>query len=239
MSEESAAPKRTFPVARLIGILLILIAVVWHCVTVTRKKADAEAAVQAAQDVVASVLQDGVVGIMVEHTLEGLDLPPILYPCGIDNATNLLHSLITVQPTLFPKDKIEGDLFVLHVVDTNKVVHKYRAIRPADTPSDALVGILTQKRDEESGKILEKVSAPALAVGAGDVLGGILKELVEKGTKAAQDPKFHESFENLLEKIAAERSAKAAEAGESAEPNKPAESDTAAPSETEAAPAEP
>ncbi len=232
MSEETAAPAKqnAFPVSRLIGILLIVAAVVWHVSTVVRRRAAANEAIRAANAVIESVFRDGAVGLLVEHTLEGLDLPPILYPCGIDNATNLLQSLVTVQPTPFPKERIEGDLFVLHVVDTNRVVHKYRAIRPADDPSNALVGILEQRRDEETGKLLEHVSAPALAIGAGDVLGGILKELVEKGTQAAKDPNFHQNFDNLLEKLAAERAAKAAEAQSA---------DAPAPAEPEPAPAEP
>lgn len=206
--QSPAATKRSSSSSlRILGVLLILIAFGMQF----RSCRGQQASFQAAKGLSEAVLENGAKGVMVQHTLEGMDLPPILFRCDNDMATNLLIRMVQAQPAKFPKEAIDGDLFVIHVVGTNDVVREFRAVRPSSDPSNALVGLLSRDVNEE-GAPIESAAAPALVVGAGDILGDILKKLVEQGEQISADPKFKENFTQLLEKAAKEHAAAEAKA---------------------------
>ena len=222
-AEQTAAPKSSgFSPVRLLGFAMIVAACVLYVRSYRAKVHSYEAAVSLSE----AVRENGAIGVMVMHTLEGMDLPPILYKCDVDIATNLLERMSEPEPVKFPKGTIEGDLFVVCVVGTNKDVREFRAIRPAADPSNALVGRITREKGED-GKLRESVAQPALVKGAGDILGGILKDLVERGEKLSANPKFKEDFAKLLEKTAAEM--KAEKLPEPEKPAEPAEAGAAEP----------
>ncbi len=200
----TAVPKKAGFPYRLLGFALILIAVVLYIRSFRAKAKSAEAAMALYE----AVQEDGAIGVMVMHTLEGMDLPPILYRCDVDTATNLLTKMSQPEPTPYPKGSIEGDLFIIHVVGTNRVVREFRAIRPASDPENALVGRITREKGED-GKPHEVAAPPALVRGAGEILGDILKDLVERGEKLSADPKFKEDFDAMVKKAAEEMAAKA------------------------------
>lgn len=188
--------------ARILGALLIAAAIAMYIRTTHQREKMAEAANAVSQ----AVLVNGVSRVGVAHTLEGMELPPILHLCDEGMTTNLLVSLLQAKPTATPKKAIEGDLFVVHVMGTNNTVQLFRAVRPASDPANALVGVISMAKDED-GNAVETVSAPALAVGAGEILGSVLKRMVEEGSKISSDPGFRESFSNLLERAVNEHDA--------------------------------
>ena len=135
--------------------------------------------------------------VAITHTIEGMDLPPILYPCPDDIATNLLARLAEAEPMDAPRGTIDGDLFMLRILDTQNHVQQLRAIRPSSQPEDAYVGFF-YREDENSEDLL--ISPPTLVPGAGGILGQCLKTIVEGGEKIAANPNFPAAFSNLLER---------------------------------------
>ena len=225
MSDDSSprsapVPRSNQSFLRLLGVVCLLAAAGLQARSCSARKAEA----RVAREISEAVLEGGAVDVLVQHTLEGMDLPPIIYRCDETTATNLLTKLHQVRPTRMPKNPFDGDHFSVLIVSTNGVVREFRADRLTADPSNALVGIVKRRKNED-GSILEASSAPALAIGAGDILGDILRRLVEEGQKYSSDPAFRENFSNAVERVIAERTAAAAAkdapAEESAE--KPAE----------------
>ena len=142
--------------------------------------------------------------IAVTHTIEGLDLPPFLYPCPEDITTNLLASLSLTEPVKLPSEIIEGDLFMLRLLDTSNRVTVLRAIRPYDRPDDAYIGLFLT--NPETGE--ETLSPPTVAPGAGPLLGQCLKAIVEGGQKAMSDPAFLNNFSNAVRRVIEQRETK-------------------------------
>lgn len=142
--------------------------------------------------------------VAVTHTIEGMDLPPILYPCPDDIATNLLARLAEATGMDTPRGAIDGDLFMLRILDTENRIQQLRAIRPSSRPHDAYVGFFY--REEGSEELL--LSPPTLVTGAGDLLGQCLKTIVEGGEKLAANPNFPAAFSNLLDRAVQQRAAR-------------------------------
>lgn len=192
-------PRKRIAWTQLLGAILILAAAA-HYIRSSKIKA---ASRDAARTLAEAVFEGGVTFVGVSHTLEGMDLPPVLHPCDLHTATNLLASMAKAEPMPMPKGSIDGDLFTILVKGTNETMRAFRAIRPASEPSNAYIGVLSFSQNEQ-GERIENVSAPARVPEAGTLLGDILKTMVERGTKISEDPNFHSSFSNLLERAASQ-----------------------------------
>lgn len=192
---------------RLLGLGLIILAAVLYVSNNRTARMRAKSAAAAA--LIRNFAQDAMVAhtnalgrtppvktVAVTHTIEGMDLPPILYPCPDDIASNLIERLAGAEPMDTPRDPIDGDLFMLRILDTNDQIQQLRAIRPSNRPEDAYVGFFYREKDSED----VQVSPPTLVPGAGVVLGQCLKTIVEGGEKIAANPNFPEAFSNLLER---------------------------------------
>ena len=199
---------------RILGLVLLIVAVALYIRSYRAKKEQLFSARTAA--LVREIAADAseaharaleqtppVKTIAVTHTIEGLDLPPFLYPCPEDIATNLLASLSATQPVTLPSQTIDGDLFMLRLLDTSNRVTVLRAIRPADRPDDAYIGLFLT--NPETGE--ETLSPPTVAPGAGPLLGQCLKTIVEGGQKAMQDPAFMNNFSNAVRRVIQQREA--------------------------------
>ena len=206
--------KRRIDYRRLLGLILLVAAVAMY-VRSYRVKRDGMASAATA-GLIREIAADAIVAnaraaeqvppaktIAVTHTIEGLDLPPFLYPCPDDIATNLLASLAATEPVKLPSDIIDGDLFMLRILDTSNRVSVLRAIRPADRPDDAYIGVFFT--NPETGE--ESLSPPTVAPGAGQLLGQCLKVIVENGQKVASDPAFLNNFSNAVRRAIQQREA--------------------------------
>lgn len=199
---------------RILGVLLLIAAAALYIRTNRTRAALAESessasvirslAAQAAAEREAS-LTNGVPAkvVAVAHTIEGMDLPPILYPCPDDVATNLLATLAGATGMRHPGDPIEGDLFELRLMTAPGRVLQLRAIRPAARPADAYVGFTYVESETRESRL----SPPVLVPGGGVLLGQCLKAIVEGGEKIAADPNFATVFSNALERAVQQRGA--------------------------------
>ena len=192
---------------RLLGLGLIILAAALYVANNRTMRMRAKSAAAAA--LIRNFAQDAMVAhtnalgrtppvktVAVTHTIEGMDLPPILYPCPDDIASNLLERLAGTEPMDPPRGAIDGDLFMLRILDTNDQIQQLRAIRPSSRPEDAYVGFFYREENSED----VQVSPPTLVPGAGVVLGQCLKTIVEGGEKIAANPNFPAAFSNLLER---------------------------------------
>ena len=192
---------------RLLGLGLIVLAIGLYVANNRTMRMRAKSAAAAA--LIRNFAQDAMVAhtnalsstppvktVAVTHTIEGMNLPPILYPCPDDIASNLIERLAGAEPMDPPRGTIDGDLFELRILNTNNKIQQLRAIRPSSRPEDAYIGFFY--REEDSEDVL--VSPPTLVPGAGVVLGQCLKTIVEGGEKIAANPNFPAAFSNLLER---------------------------------------
>ena len=198
---------------RLLGLGLIVLAAVLYVSNNRTARMRAKSAAAAA--VIRDFAQDAMAAhtnalgrtppvktVAVTHTIEGMDLPPILYPCPDDIASNLIERLAGAEAMDTPRGAIDGDLFMLRILDTHDQVQQLRAIRPSSRPEDAFVGFFYREK-EDSEEVL--LSPPTLVPGAGTILGQCLKTIVEGGEKIAANPNFPAAFSNLLERAVKEK----------------------------------
>ena len=207
-------PKNTlradFP--RILGVLLLIAAVALYIRTNRTRSALAES--ESASAVVRALAAEAAAAreasltngapayvVAVAHTIEGMDLPPILYPCPDAVATNLLASLAAATAMRQPADVIEGDLFELQLLTRERRIQRLRAIRPAERPEDAYVGFSFVESESKE----ERLSPPVLAPGGGVLLGLCLKAIVEGGERIAADPNYPAAFSNALERATRQR----------------------------------
>ncbi len=192
---------------RLLGIALLVLAAALYVANNRTMRMRAKSA--AAAELIRAFAADAMVAhtnaltrtppaktVAVTHTIEGMDLPPILYPCPDDIASNLIERLTGAEAMDTPRGAIDGDLFELRILNTNDKIQQLRAIRPSSRPEDAFVGFYYREEDSED----VQVSPPTLVPGAGTILGQCLKTIVEGGEKIAANPNFPAAFSNLLER---------------------------------------
>ncbi len=207
---ESIRPA-SFPInTRVLGIICILAAILLYIGKYNRDAREARADLSAAREILECVTNQPVHSVFIEHSLENMDVPPILFNCPPVLATNLLASICGGHTCQQRTGTADGNLFLIHVVHTTNMVEALSAIQRhqiTNTVSSFRAVRLTEDQDNayfalisDNGEGEPAVPRYFYAPGAGKTLGGVLAYLVEKGGELSKNPKFMESFSNRVER---------------------------------------